>query len=94
MASTISGWRGGQDWSTCSVEMNSGKFLGRWNGFEETSIGPHGMAVTSNGSQLLAQQSIGSIGLNGWKATIDVIGIRIGYALRFPSSNLLGQLDF
>ena len=74
--------------------MNSGKFLGRWNGFEETSIGPHGMAVTSNGSQPLAKQSIGSIGLNGWKATIDVIGIGMGYALRFPSSNLLGQLDF
>ena len=28
------------------------------------------------------------------RVTIDVIGIGMGYALRFPSSNLLGQLDF
>ena len=48
-------------WSTCSVEMNGGKFLGRRNGFEETSIGLHGMAMTSNGSPPLAKQSIGSI---------------------------------
>ena len=43
-----------QDWSTCSVDLNGGKF----QGFEETSIGLDGMTMTSNGSQPLAKQSI------------------------------------
>ena len=57
------------------------------------SIGLDGMTMTSDGSQPLAKQSIGSNGFNGWKATIDVNGIGMGCALRLPSSYLLGWLD-
>ena len=35
------------------------------------SIGLDGMTMTSNGSQPLAKQSIGSNGFNGWKVTMQ-----------------------